>query len=114
VSELPEPPYSLLCSACRTPCSGADAHVIPRWNPEQRRVITAYRCGNCWPAGLEELRTALRSPDPDVALSFVDFIERRGFGKDATMLRAVPAEARLGFLLSMINLLEQQRFTFEP
>jgi hypothetical protein len=88
--------------------------VIPRWKPEAHQVITAYRCGKCWPAGLEELRAALRSGDPDVALSFVDFIERRGFHKDAAMLRGVPAEARLGYLLSMINLLEQQRFTFEP
>ena len=114
MTEDTEEPYSLLCSACRTPCAGDDAHVIPRWNPAQRRVITAYRCGKCWPAGLEELRVAVSSDDPEVRASFADFLERRGYAKDATMLRtAAPAE-QLSFLLELIDLLESQRLTFEP
>ena len=54
-----EPPYSLMCSACYTPCTGADAHVVPRWNPDRQMVITAYRCGGCRPAAPEERHAVL-------------------------------------------------------
>jgi hypothetical protein len=114
VTEESEPPYSLLCSACRTPCTGTDAHVIPRWNPELRSVMTAYRCGNCWPAGLEELRTAVRSGDPEVRASFADFLERRAYSKDAAMLRGAAPEEQLSFLLTITDLLDSQRLIFEP
>ena len=114
MTEDTEPPYSLLCSACRTPCTGADAHVIPRWNPELRQVITAYRCGNCLPAGLEELRGAVRSGDAEVPASFADFLERRGYTGDAERLRGMPPEDQLAFLLTVTDLLESQRLIFEP
>ena len=93
---------------------GADAHVIPRWNPDMRSVITAYRCGNCWPAGLEELRTAVRSGDPEVRTSFADFLERRRFGQDAAILRMAPPADQLALLLAIADLLETGRLTFEP
>jgi len=114
MAEESEPPYSLLCSACRTPCSGADAHVIPRWNPDLRRVITAYRCGNCWLAGLEELRAAVRSDDAEVRASFADFLARRGYTRDADTLRAAPPGEQLAFLLAIAHALETERITFEP
>lgn len=114
MTEDTEQPYSLLCSACRTPCTEADAHVIPRWNPELHQVITAYRCGNCWPAGLEELRAAIRSGDPEVRASFADFLERHQYGRDAVKLRGAAPEEQLSFLLAVTDLLESQRLIFAP
>ena len=76
--ELPDS-YSLMCSGCHTPCTGADAHVVPRWNPALRKVLTTYRCGNCWVQSLEELRGQVVSGDAEeqeaVLLAIVDAVQ---------------------------------------
>ena len=52
-------PYSLLCSGCRRPCSGDDAHVIPWWNIDRQDFLTTYRCGECWKSALDEARAKI-------------------------------------------------------
>ena len=57
--------YSLLCSACYTPCTGAEAHVIPHWNATMGMVVTTYRCGQCWIGSLAAMRDAVRAKDAE-------------------------------------------------
>jgi hypothetical protein len=111
--ELPDS-YSLMCSGCHTPCSGADAHVIPRWNPALRKVLTTYRCGNCWVQSLEELRGQVVSGDEEVRASFWDFLARHGFTKDAERLRAAPAEEQEAVLLAIVDAVQDGRLMLEP
>jgi hypothetical protein len=90
-----------MCSGCRTPTPAAEIHVIPFWNSDLRRILTTYRCNNCWVAGVEVTRTALNSGDPDVIPSFCDFMALQRFTKDAENLRnGSPDEARR--MLNMI------------
>ncbi|MBK5188860.1 MAG: hypothetical protein JJD97_11500 [Gemmatimonadaceae bacterium] len=109
-----EAPYSLMCSACYTPCTGADAHVIPRWNPELRRIFTTYRCGNCWPASLAELRASITSGDADVHMSFCDFLVRQGYDADAERIRGSPDEDRQAIFLEIVNALQEEKLVFHP
>ena len=106
-------PYSLLCSACYSPCSGDQAHVVPRWNPAVRRVWTTYRCDNCWHQSLAELRDAVTS-DAEVGSSFCDFLSRRGYDKDAETIRAAPAALQQTYLLRLIDAIETGQLVLEP
>jgi hypothetical protein len=109
-----EPPYSLLCSGCYTPCSGADAHVVPRWNPGQRRIFTTYRCGNCWVQALDETRAAVTSGDAEVVTSFCEFLARQRFTKDADTIRAAPSEEAQAILLVILDAVQDGRLIFDP
>lgn len=111
--EIPQP-YSLVCSGCYTPCSGADAHVVPRWNPERRMVLTTYRCGNCWLEALTELRTAVTAGDAAVWSSFWEFLIRHGHGKDSDALRAAPFEEQRTLLLRVVDGVGAGTIVFEP
>jgi len=108
------PSYSLLCSACYTPCSGADAHVIPRWNPELRRIFTTYRCGNCWLRSLAELRAAVTSGEAEVQTNFCDFLARHGHSKDADMIRSAPSGQRQAYLLAILDAVQAEKIVFHP
>jgi hypothetical protein len=114
MTEEPEPPFSLLCSGCRTPCSGPDAHVVPRWRPDQRRILTSYRCSNCWIPALAELRVALTSGDAEVPASFCDFLARHGYEADADQIRAASAEQQRTWLLAVVDAVESGQLTFHP
>jgi len=111
--EIPQP-YSLMCSGCYTPCSGAFAHVVPRWNAEWRKVLTTYRCGNCWLEALAELRAAIGSGDADVWSSFGEFLIRHGYGKDSDSLRAAPFEEQRALLLQVLDAVEAGTIVFQP
>ena len=105
--------YNLLCSACHTPCSADQAHVVPGWNPAVRRVWTTYRCDNCWRESLAALREAVTS-DAEVGPSFCDFLSRRGYGKDAETIRAAPAALQQTYLLRLIDAIETGQLVLEP
>ena len=107
-------PYNLMCSACYTPCAGADAHVVPNWRAERRTMVTAYRCGGCWPAALAELRSAVNSGDAEVAGSFCDFLARHGYERDAGTIRAAPPEQQRAYLLAVVDALESGAVTLQP
>ncbi|HEU5218964.1 MAG TPA: hypothetical protein VFU23_09905 [Gemmatimonadales bacterium] len=109
----PEAPYSILCSACYQPCSGAEAHVVPGWNPGMRRVWTTYRCEACWRGTLAYMRTSV-STDPEVRLSFCDFLERRGFGRDAETIRAAEPAQQETWLLRVLDAIESRDLVLEP
>ena len=111
--ELPES-YSLMCSGCHTPCSGTDAHVIPRWNPAMGKVLTTYRCSNCWVASLDELRGQVVSGAPEVRASFWDFLARHGFSRDADTMRGGPAEEQEATLLLIIDAVQTGRLVLDP
>jgi hypothetical protein len=106
--------YNLLCSACLTPCPAAEAHVVPRWNPGLRRVITAYRCGNCWVASLVELRSAVASSDAEVRSSFCDFLAGRGETQAAELIRGAPPDEQQAKLFRLIDALEAGEITLDP
>jgi hypothetical protein len=114
MTEEIEAPYSLMCSACYTPCSGADAHVIPHWNTDQEMVFTTYRCGNCWLPGLAEMRESLNSGDPEVQTSFCDFLARQGFTKDAEAIRVMPMAERQAYQLQIVDAVEAGKIVFHP
>jgi hypothetical protein len=111
--ETPES-YFLLCSACYTPCSGADAHVVPRWNPERRKVFTTYRCGNCWLSSLDELRAAVKSCESEVLASFCDFLTHQSFRKDADMIRAASSGQQRAYLLAIVDAVQAEKIKFHP
>jgi hypothetical protein len=113
MTEESEAPYNLLCSACYTPCPAADAHVVPRWRPEQRRIITAYRCNNCWLSALGELRAVIASGEAELPGSFCDFLVRQGF-TDTDVIRAAPAEQQREYLLVIVDAIESGKLTFHP
>ena len=105
--------YSLLCSACHTPCTGAEAHVIPHWNAVMRMVVTTYRCGRCWIGSLVEMRSAVRT-DADVRLGFCDFLTRRGYEKDAETIRAAEPELQQTYLIRVIDAVQSGDLVLDP
>jgi hypothetical protein len=111
--ELPSS-YSLLCSECLSPCSGADAHVLPSWNPQSERVVTVYRCENCWLSSLAAFRAALIAGGPDIRGSFCDFLERHRFRQDAARLRVAPLDEQLAIFLQLLAALGTGRLILEP
>jgi hypothetical protein len=110
--ELPES-YSLMCSGCHTPCTGADAHVIPHWNPAVGKVLTTYRCGECWVEALDQTRGDVVSGAPEVRASFWDFMARRGF-TDAETFRAAPPDRQEATLLAILDAVQSGRLVLEP
>jgi hypothetical protein len=109
--ETPES-YFLLCSACYTPCLGVDAQVIPRWNPERRKVFTTYRCGICWLQSLDELRAAVTTEESEVLASFCDFLTRQGFRKDADTIRSASSGQQLAYLLAIVDAVQAEKIKF--
>jgi hypothetical protein len=108
------PPFNLMCSACFTPCAGADAHVIPRWNADQRSIFTTYRCSNCWLSSLAELREAVTSGDTEVRASFCDFLARHGYKKDSETIRQAPSDLQQTHLLRVIDAVQGGVLVFDP
>jgi hypothetical protein len=111
--ELPAS-YYLMCSACRTPCPNADAHVLPRWNPDLRRIVTVYRCGNCWLRSLAELRATAASDKADVRMSFGDFLVRHGLIREAETIRGAPPGEQLTQILAILDALQAGTITLNP
>jgi hypothetical protein len=109
-----EPEQFLLCSRCYTPTAVALAHVVPRWNPTARRVLTAYRCRDCWMPTLTELRTAVESADPEVLETFWEFLHLHGFRSDSDRFRREVVEEQQRVLLLMIEAMVDGRLTFDP
>lgn len=112
--EADPPSYGLLCSGCYTPCAGADSHVVPRWNPHVRRILTSYRCGNCWLPALAETRAAVTSGVTEVRMSFCDFLDRHGYSKQAATIRAASAAEQETVLLGILDAVEAGQLTFLP
>jgi hypothetical protein len=108
-----QPPLSLLFSSCYTPCSGDNAHVVPRWRQDQRRIFTTYRCGNCWIQSLDETRAAVRTGDADVVSSFCDFIERQGY-TDVDVIRSAPPAKAKAYLLTILDAVQDGSVVFDP
>ena len=113
MSEEDQPPVSFLCSNCYTPCSGADAHVVPNWNESQRRILTTYRCSQCWIQALDHTRDAVRSGNPEVVTSFCEFMERQRFN-DVDMLRKATPEEAEGMLMMILDAVQNGRVEFDP
>ena len=107
-------PVFFMCSGCRTPTPAAEIHVIPHWNHNVRRILTAYRCDNCWLAGIDDTRAALNSGEADVIPSFCDFMALQGFTKDAETLRASPPEEARATLLAILDATQDGRAIFDP
>ena len=103
-----------MCSGCRTPTPAREIHVIPFWNSDVRRILTTYRCNNCWVAGVEVTRTALNSADPDVIPSFCDFMALQRFTKDAENLRNCPPDEARATLNVILDATLDGRAVFEP
>jgi hypothetical protein len=106
--------YSLLCSGCRTPCTGDDAHVVPGWNPRVGRVLTTYRCGNCWRDAIANTREAVTSGPAEVRNSFCEFLERQGYGKDAASIQAASPQQQEVWLLRVLDAVESGQIVFHP
>ena len=96
-------PCHLLCSACYTPCSEADAHVVPHWKPHRRMVIKAYRCGACRPAAIDELRAAVAAGPEGLEASFHEFLVRHGRDDYAERLSTAAPEGRHAVLLAIVD-----------
>lgn len=103
--EAQDGPY-MMCSSCYTPCLVSEGHVIPGWNTQMRKVLTAYRCTNCWLDGIDKTRAVVESGDEDVLSSFSDFLDVQGYKENAAELRAKSAEIRQGVILGILNLLQ--------
>jgi hypothetical protein len=114
MAEESEAAFSLMCSGCYTPCTGADAHVVPRWRADRRTILTTYRCGGCWLAALADLRSVVSAGEPDVSGSFCDFLARHGYGQDAAAIRAAPPEQQRAYLLAVVDAVERGQVTFQP
>ena len=109
-----EAPYSLMCSACYTPCTGADAHVVPCWNPHRQMVITAYRCGGCRPAAIDELRAAVGAGPEGLEASFHEFLVRHGRDDYAERLSTAAPEGRHAVLLAIVDAVDAGRLVLNP
>jgi hypothetical protein len=107
-------PVFFMCSGCYTPTPATEGRVIPHWNKTVRRILTAYRCNNCWLAAIDETRAALNSGDADVIPSFCDFLELQRFTKDAETLRASPPEEARATLLAILDAIQDGRAKFDP
>jgi hypothetical protein len=114
MAEEAQEPYNLMCSGCYTPCSGADAHVVPHWRPELHMVFTAYRCGNCWLPALAELRAAVSSGERGLYSSFCEFLTRHGYAKDSDMIRAAEPELQRAYQLAIVDAVERGELVFQP
>lgn len=109
---MTDQPHFLMCSACYAPTPAQQAHVVPRWNPQMQSVVTAYRCHDCWPASLDELRASICSGD-EVQNGVCDFLERRGFS-DVQVIRDSAPEVRQGYLLQVVDALASGRLILDP
>ena len=114
MSDENAPPVYLMCSACRTPCVADDAHVIPRWNPDMRRVFTTYRCDRCFPRSLDETRAAVTSGDAEVVASFCDFLARHGYVEDAATIRAAPSQQARAHMVAILDAVLERKVVFLP
>lgn len=114
VQDENDAPVFFMCSGCHTPTSAAEIHVIPFWNSTVRRILTTYRCHNCWLGGIDETRSALLSGDADVIPSFREFLELQRFTKDAETLRASPPEEARATLLAILDAIQDGRAKFDP
>jgi hypothetical protein len=103
-----------MCSGCYTPTPVAEGHVVPGWNTTVRRILTSYRCNNCWLAAIDETRAALNSGDADVIPSFCDFLELQRFTTDAEALRIAPPDEARAVMLAMLDALQAGRAKFDP
>ena len=113
-AEDAEQPVFFMCSGCHTPTPAAEIHVIPFWNSTVRRILTTYRCNNCWLAGLDTTRAALNSGDADVIPSFCDFLVLQRFTTDAETLRNAPPDEARPMLLTLLDATQDGRAVFDP
>jgi hypothetical protein len=112
VSE-PTPPYSLLCSGCRNPCAGDDAHVVPGWNPVCEDFLTTYRCSNCWLQALNETRAKIRVLDDELRTKFCNFLERHGF-TDVDIVRQAPLAEASTMIGAFLNAIASEKLKLAP
>jgi len=87
---------------------------VPWWNVRAGRVLTTYRCEDCWLSSIAELRTLLTAGAPDVRAGFCDFLGHHRFRRDAERLRFAPPEEQLAVFLQLLAALEDGRLVFEP
>ena len=113
MAEDTDPPPLFMCSSCYTPTPMADAHVVPGWNSSQSRILTTYRCGNCWIKTLDETRDALKSGNPEVITSFCEFLERQRFN-DVNVIRNAPAKQAESMLLIVLDAVQNGNVEFAP
>ena len=77
------------------------------------KVITCYRCGNCWRNALSILSAQLVGDDPAIVASFWDFLERRGF-TDIQPLREKDVTDQQLLALKVVDAIEAGRLVLEP
>lgn len=87
--------------------------MVPNWNVSQRRILTTYRCSNCWIQALDHTRETVRSRDPEVVTSFCEFMERQRFNDVDTLRKATPEEAE-GMILMILDAVQNGRVEFDP
>jgi hypothetical protein len=104
----------MMCSSCHTPCLVSEGHVIPGWNKSVQRILTSYRCSNCWLPGIENTREVVSSGNADVYSSFADFLDVQGYDEIASKIRALSAEDQRDVILGILNLLEKGHEPFHP
>ena len=77
------------------------------------KMLTTYRCGNCWVQSLEDLRAEVSSAKAEMRASFWDFMTRHGF-RDAEAFRAAPAAEQEATLFAILDAVQSERVIFEP
>jgi hypothetical protein len=78
------------------------------------RILTTYRCANCWHQAIDDSRMAVRSGDPTVRNSFCDFLVLHGYQRDAATLRAAPPLQQERQLLAILDALQAGQILFDP
>jgi hypothetical protein len=79
-----------------------------------RKILTTYRCNNCWIESLARLRTLVASGEDEIQMSFCDFLARRGFTKDSETIRVAPLQQRKAYLFAVIDAVQAGDLVFEP
>ena len=79
-----------------------------------QKILTTYRCNNCWLKSLAELRTLVASGEDEVQVSFCDFLARHGYTRDSETIRVASHEQREAWLLSIIDAVQVGDLVFQP
>jgi hypothetical protein len=106
-------PY-MMCSSCYTPCLVSEGHVIPGWNVNLSRILTSYRCANCWLDGIEKTRAVVTTGSEEVFASFADFLDVQGYTETSGKLRRLSPERQQEVILGILNLLVNGEEIFHP
>jgi hypothetical protein len=79
-----------------------------------RKILTTYRCNNCWIESLAQLRTLVASGEDEIQMSFCDFLAGHGYTKDSETIRVAPPQQREGYLFAIIDAVQAGDLVFQP